>query len=56
MEESILKLRELLKRAYEKLAECDDTSAGNDSWKSNEQQKLMDDIANALSIEEKDRL
>lgn len=51
-----LKLQELLKRAYEKLADCDDTFAGSDSWKSEEQQKLLNDIADALSIEEKDRL
>ena len=56
MEDDILKLQELLKRAYEKLADCDDTFAGSDSWKSEEQQKLLNDIADALSIEEKDRL
>ncbi len=56
MEDDILKLRELLKQAYEKLAECDDSWAGSDSWKSEKQQKLMDDIADALSIEKKDRL
>lgn len=56
MEDNILKLRELLSRAYRKLADCDDSWAGNDSWQSDEQQKLMDDIADALSIEEKDRL
>ena len=53
MEDDILKLQELLKRAYEKLADCDDTFAGSDSWKSEEQQKLLNDIADALSIEEK---
>jgi hypothetical protein len=56
MEETITIFRELLKRAYKKLAECDDTCAGNDSWKSEEQQKLIDDIANALLIEDKHRL
>lgn len=56
MENEITKHQELLMRAYEKLAQCDDTWAGNDSWKSNEHQTLMKDIADALSIEEKDRL
>ena len=56
MEDDILKLQELLKLAYEKLADRDDTFAGSDSWKSEEQQKLLNDIADALSIEEKDRL
>ncbi|OQP65551.1 hypothetical protein A3860_17970 [Niastella vici] len=49
-------LHDLLMKSYEKLAECTDSSFDNDSWRSEEQEKLMDDIADALNIAEKDRL
>jgi len=55
-EDNILRLIELLKRAYEKLAECEDSRDDFGSWRSIEQQDLMDEIADALLIEEKDRL
>lgn len=48
-------IKELLRRAYDKLSECYDTFVDNDSWKSFEQQELMDDIAIVLKIDEKDR-
>ncbi len=55
MEQDIEKLRELLLRAYQILMEAPDSHAGGDSWHSQEQLELMESIADALNIEEKDR-
>lgn len=56
METDIEKLKDLLLKAYKSLAESPDRYYDGDRWHSSEQLALMESIADALDIEEKDRL
>jgi hypothetical protein len=51
----VTQLRSLLERSYKLLSECTDRSFDEERWKSEEHQKLMDDIADTLNIAEKNR-
>lgn len=55
MENDVRKLMDLPRKADDSLGKSYDSFVHSDGWHSAEQQKLMNDIAGAINIEEKDR-